>query len=267
MKAHMPWTRLVLSCLVVGGAAMLPVASHATDGGSPQPPPSGGGESAPLQASPPTYYESAVGGTSTESLESTDPTLPATLAIDDASATTRYQATSQTATSTEWQLRIDGFDRRHERVDGIYDMVLVIPLPASETGSDAFQAAKRGFFVEEGGTEATVPLIYGGEKVVLKRNVGIEKSLLRQLVGPNGLPDLSGTGYRWTAWDSIMRRDVAYQDTVQATGHLEYTTAAGIAAPSADDARMAAYLITWIPGLPADIAPFTVRMDVVPPSP
>jgi hypothetical protein len=262
------WNRLLFSCLLAGGGALLPVASFATDGSSPPPPPSGGdGASAPLQASPPTYYESAVGETSTESLESADPTLPATLAIDDATATTRYQATSQTATSTEWQLRIDGFDRRHERVDGIYDMVLVIPLPASESGGDAFQATKRGFFVEEGGLDATVPLIYGGEKVVLKRNVGLEKSLLRQLVGPSGLPDLAGTGFRWTAWDSIMRRDATYQDTVQATGHLEYTTAAGIAAPSPDDARMAAYLITWIPGLPADIAPFTVRMDVVPPSP
>ncbi len=267
MKTRLPWTRLAISCLLAGGATLHPLPSFATDGGFAPPPPGGSGGSESLQASQPTYYESAVGGTSTESLESTDPTLPATLAIDDASATTRYQVTSRTATSTGWQLRIDGFDRRHERVDGIYDMVLVIPLPASETGGDAFQATKRGFFVEEGGVEGTVPLIYDGEKVVLKRNVGLEKSLLRQLVGPGRLPDLAGTGYRWTAWDSIMRRDAAYQDTVQASGHLEYTTAAGTAAPSPDDARMAAYLITWIPGLPADVAPFTVRMDVVPPGP
>ena len=262
---RMARSRLAIVVSIALGAALLPGASQATDGGSAPPPPPGEGAGLAVQASAPTYYESVVGSASTESLATADPALPTTLTIDAATATTRYQATSQTSSTTTWQLRIDGFDRRHERVDGIYDMVLVLPLPESAGGRDAFTATRRGFFVEEGAAGSTVPLIYGGEKVVLKRNVGIEKSLLRQLVGPRALPDLSGTGYRWTAWDSIMRRDDTHQDTVQASGHLEYTTAAGVAAPSPDDERMAAYLITWIPGLPADIAPFSVRMDVVPP--
>ena len=144
-------------------------------------------------------------------------------------------------------------------------MVLVLALPEAG-GRDAFEATKRGFFVEEGGAGASVPLIYGGEKVVLKRNVGVEKTLIAQVVGPNGLPDLAGSGYRWTAWDAVMQRDPAHEDTVQARGHLEYTTAPNVAAPDPADPRMAAYLITWIPSLPASVPPFSVRMDVAPPN-
>jgi hypothetical protein len=251
--------------LAVLAVALAPLATVATDG-SPAPPSGssdGGGETLLSASSTETYYESAVGTDSARSLETNDPTLPTTLVVDDATAVTSYRATAETATGTEWQLRIDGFERRHERVDGIYDMVLVLALPTAN-GRDAFDTSRRGFFVEEGGAQASVPLIYGGEKVVLKRNVGLEKSLLRQLIGPNGLPDLAGTGYRWTAWDTIMKRDSAHEDVVQARGHLEYTTASGVAAPDPADGRMAAYLITWIPGLPGQIPPFSVRMDVVP---
>ena len=268
------WTRLLTTPVVAVAFALAPPVVQATDGSS-APPSGGGGGGASLLSSmsdspstsltTETYYEGAVGGASAKSLETTDPTLPTYLAIDDAIATASYRSIT-TATGSAWQLRIDGFERRHERVDGIYDMVLVVPLPAAN-GRDAFEAARRGFFVEEGGVGAAVPLIYGGEKVVLKRNVGLEKSLLGQLTGPNGLPDLAGTGYRWTAWDSIIQRDPSHEDTVQARGHLEYTTASGVAPPDPDDPRMAAYLITWMPGLPARIPPFSVRMDVVATSP
>lgn len=251
-----------LGRLAAAAALLLPLSAHATDGASMVAPP-GGGEAA-LNTSA-TYYETVVDGATVQSLSTADPTLPTELVIDHATAVATYRPIAQTATSIEWQLRIEGFERRHERVDGIYDMVLVVPLPAAQ-GRDAFEATKRGFFVEEGGADASVPLIYGGEKVVLKRNVGIEKSLLPQLSGHDGLPDLAGSGYRWTAWDTVMQRDDSHQDVVQARGHLEYTTALGVAAPDPNDARLAAYLITWIPGLPANIAPFSVRMDVAPPS-
>jgi hypothetical protein len=54
---------------------------------------------------------------------------------------------------------------------------------------------------------------------------------------------------------------------VQARGHLEYTTASGVAPPDPDDPRMAAYLITWIARSSGTHPPFSVRMDVVATSP
>ena len=107
-----------------------------------------------------------------------------------------------------------------------------------------------------------MPLIYGGEKIVLKRNIGLEKMLLPGLVGPRGLPDIAGSGFRWTAWDTIVRRDPAYSDTVQARGRLAYSTPLGTSSPDPADPRMAAYLLTWIPSLPADVPPYAVRIGV-----
>ncbi|RIL05474.1 MAG: hypothetical protein DCC71_10210 [Proteobacteria bacterium] len=245
----------VVCCLVLcATAATATLPARASDGGSAPPDPEDGG------APSPTYYEAVVGGTSAESLTSTDPTLPQSLEIQDASATAEYRQLG----STEWELRIEGFQRRHERVDGIYDMVLVLALPVSSQGRDAFEATQRGFFVEEGSPGASVPLIYGGEKIVLKRNVGIEKTLLARVIASGGLPDLTGSGYRWTAWNTIARRDPAHGDSVTARGYLRYTTGAGVAPPDGADPRFAAYLITWIPGLPPTIPPYAVRMDVQP---
>ncbi len=225
--------------------------------------PPAGGADASLLAAAPTYYESAVGTDSVRALETTDPTLPTQLNVDEATATATYRTTAETPPRSAWRLRIDGFERRHEHVDAIYDMVLVLALPEAG-GKDAFEPAKRGFVVDDG---SAGPLVYGGEKVVLKRNVGIEKSLLGQVTGPGGLPDLTGSGYRWTAWDTIVERDPDHTDTVTASGHLDYTTDSGVRPPDPDDPRMAAYLITWVPELPASVPPFGVRMDVAPPAP
>jgi hypothetical protein len=253
-------------CLAAAAAVAAASPARATDGTAMvAPPPDGGAQASLLAAAPPTYYETAVGTDSVQALETTDPTLPTRLAIDAATAVATYRTVGQAAARSLWQLRIDGFERRHEHVDAIYDMVLVLALP-EVGGRDAFESAKRGFVVEDGNPIAPSPLVYGGENVVLKRNVGIEKSLLAQLTGQGGLPDLAGSGYRWTAWDTIMERDPDHEDTVQASGHLEYTTASGVAPPDPDDPRMAAYLITWIPELPASIPPFSVRMDVAPAS-
>lgn len=210
-----------------------------------------------------TYYQAAVGD-ALASLSSADATLPAALHIEPAAATVAYRASAD-ATGQQWELRIENFERNHERVDAIYDMVLVLPLPADADGRDAFRALERGVRIEEGLAGRSVPLVYGGEKVVLKRNVGLEKALLPQLVGGGAgrLPSLAGSGYRWTAWDTIVERDADFGDIVQARAVLRYATAGDVAPPSAADERLAAYLITWIPQLSAGVPPYAVRMDVV----
>lgn len=210
-----------------------------------------------------TYYEAVVGD-SLASLSSTDATLPTALHVESAAATVAYTS-SAGPERRQWELRVDGFERNHERVDAIYDMVLLLPLPAAASGGDAFLPLDRGVRIEEGLPGRSVPLVYGGEKVVLKRNVGLEKGLLPQVVGDGAgrLPSLDGTGYRWTAWDTIVERDAGFGDVVQARAVLRYETATGVAPPAAGDARLAAYLITWIPQLSASIPPYAVRMDVV----
>ena len=224
----------------------------------------GGAATSPLVLAPvdepQTYYQQVVGDASAAALASAEPGLPSTLAIEDATATARYLRLSERG----WQVRIEGFRRNHERVDAIYDMVLVLPLPAAADGRDGFTTRERGVRIEEGPAGRSVPLVYGGEKVVLKRNVGLEKSLLPRLVG-NGagsLPSLDGTGYRWTAWDTVVTRDAGFGDVVQARAELGYETAADAPAPDPDDPRFAAYVITWIPALPAHVPPYAVRIDV-----
>lgn len=206
-----------------------------------------------------TYYETVVGGSSVESLATADAELPGVLAIHEAEATARYTRVA----GDGWELRIEGFQRNHERVDAIYDMVLVLPLPAGSAGADGFSSAARGVEVEEGPVDRSVPLVYGGEKVVLKRNGALEKGLLPSLVGSGAgqLPSLDGTGYRWTAWNAIVARDAGFSSVVQARAVLRYE-AGGAEAPDAADPRFAAYLITWIPALPASIPPYAVRIDV-----
>lgn len=206
-----------------------------------------------------TYYESVVGGSSVAVLTTTDGELPSTLAIQEASAVARFIRLD----GDGWELRIEGFQRNHERVDGIYDMVLVLPLPKDAGGLDAFTTDARGVQIEEGPRDRSIPLIYGGEKMVLKRNGALEKGLLPDLVGSGAgqLPSLEGTGYGWTAWNAIVARDASFASVVQARAILRYE-AGGTEAPDAGDPRLAAYLITWIPALPASIPPYAVRIDV-----
>lgn len=235
----------------------------ATDGGSAPPPPEesgdGSGESATSTSSA-TYYEATLGTTSADAFASSEPGVPAALAIEVEDATVRYAITDSNAQSTSWKLSIDDFARPHERVDATYDMILVLALP-DDAG---FHALDRGVSILA--TDGT-PLTYGGEEIVLKRNHGLDKTLLASLiqvdVSNGGLPDLSDTGYRFTAWDAIVRYDPDHGSTVEARAELHYRTEPGVAAPDADDARLAAYLITWIPSLPVMIAPYAVRMDVV----
>ena len=264
------------AALIAGGLLLAATPGAATDGGYAAPDPPQAAPSSAAQATPataeqaaaaqPTYYESAVGASSVDVLASPAAQVPTSLAIVDASATAQFTALSLVGDRREWQLQLSGFSRRHERVDAVYDMVLVLPLPALADGRDGFQAVGRGVAVVEGALDKAVPLIYGGEKVVLKRNVGLEKTLLPGLIGSGrgatGLPDLAGSGYHWTAWDAIVARDEGYGDTIEARARLRYRTAASASAPDAGDSRLAAYLITWIPALPASIPPFAVRIEV-----
>jgi hypothetical protein len=252
--------------LACAGAVLLVSASaRASDGGhTPPPPPEEEGSAVAPATSSATYYESALDSDSAASLASPSPELPRALEIADATATAELVAVADRSDRREWELRIEGFERRHERVDATYDMVLVVPLPAGADGRELFRPLQRGVRVEEGAAGRAVPLVYGGEKIVLKRNVGIEKTLLPGLVGSQagGLPDLAGSGYRWTAWDAIVPRDPSYGEVIQARATLRYETPLEVAPPDPADARLAAYLVTWIPSLPATVPPYAVRIDV-----
>jgi hypothetical protein len=124
-------------------------------------------------------------------------------------------------------------------------------------------------FVDEGavrGLEVAAdakPIVYSGEIVVLKHNVPLERSWLPLLAGaPQGLPDLSRTGYAWTLWDAMVRYDASMGDTVQAYASFEYQADAKARALDANDPRSSGFVITWIPTLET-APPFAVRLDVV----
>lgn len=214
-----------------------------------------------------TYYEATLGGTSTDGWEDLEAPLPDRLHVVDGEALVRYQRLASEPDT--WEVRVDGFDRRHETVAAVYDMILVLPLPEDAEGGDAFVALDRGVELLQGSPGDPTPLVYGGETLQLKRNVALEKTLLPSLTGSGtaALPDLAGTGYRYTAWDAIVTRDPHYGDTVAGRARLRYTSAPGVAAPDDADDRFAAWWITWIPSLVAEVEPYTVRMDVVPPAP
>jgi hypothetical protein len=256
---------MVASALVLGASA-----ARATDGGyaAPDPPPA---QAAAEHAAEPTYYESVLGSRTVGDLASPEAQAPTGLQVVEASATAQYTALAAPGERRAWQVRLVGFSRRHERVDATYDMLLLLPLPATADGRDAFQAIGRGVAVEEGAPERAVPFIYGGEKVVLKRNVGLEKTFVHGLLagssGAAGLPDLAGTGYHWTAWDAIFPRDASYGDGVRASATLRFRAPAAVAAPDPSDPRFAAYVVTWIPALPATVPPYAVRIDVIPAAP
>ena len=217
-------------------------------------------------SSGPTYYEEVVQSASPDQLNSNSSQLPTSLHFSDSSATVQYISVQTEADRIDWTLKIRGLTRNHERVDAVYQIIAVLPLPQGADGKDAFQATQWGIAPREGPEGAGVPFIYGGEKVLLKRNVALERMLLPNLVGPSGsadkLPSLAGTGYEYTLWDAIIRYDSGFGDTVQVFADLQYATDAGVSSPNAADEDLKAYVLTWIPGLDASIAPFTIRMDI-----
>jgi len=216
----------------------------------------------------PTYYEELLGTQSPEALASAEPGLPARLSIDDSSASVTYESVPG-KDGIDWLIRVRGLTRSHERIDALYQMIAVLPMPIDEVGLSAFQTKSRGIVPREGTEQSSVPLIYGGEKVVLKRSVALEKTLLRGLVGsgPGMLPNLAGTGYEYTLWQTIIRYDESYGDTVQVFADVPYSTDFDVEPPDAKDERLKAYVITWIPELDSSLPPFGIRMDIEPAAP
>jgi hypothetical protein len=210
-----------------------------------------------------TYYQQMVGNQPLAALESSSPGVPTALAISDSSATVEYVPTAQPDGSVHWDVLVQGFERNSERVNAVYDMVFVLALPVAPSGAAAFTPLDSAIVPQVGTQTASVPLVYRGEQIALKRNVGLEKSLLPELVGDptqGKLPSLAGTGYAYTLWDTIVQYDPGYGPTIQAWASFHYATDTTVSAPVASDPRMKAYLITWIPTLNSNIPPYAVRM-------
>lgn len=205
----------------------------------------------------PTYYEVAVDQEAVASAETTrdgaaSGGLPTSLYVVDGAGGVTYRPLGDGA----WEVSVEVAERPHERVDAVYDLVLALPLPL---GSKA--RAWRIAPTASPGSAST--LVYGGEPVVLKRNVPLEHAWLPILAGaPGGLPDLADSGYAWTFWDAIVRYDANAGARVRAHGTFRYETDPAVAAPDAADPENAAYVITWIPTLES-VPPFAVRLDIV----
>jgi hypothetical protein len=212
-----------------------------------------------------TYYEGVVGGDSASSLESSDSGVPTRLSVSDSSATVAYSSVARQDGRLEWTASIRGFSRPTERVEAVYHVIAILPLPVDAQGRSLATPAYFGIVPREGTPQASVPLIYSGEKVVLKRSHALERTLLPSLIGSASgqLPSLAGTGYGYTFWDAIVRYDPAYGDTLQSFVDFQYTTDPGVAAPDAMDERLKAYVVTWIPALDPSVPPYAVRLDVV----
>lgn len=256
------------ACLL---ALLLASPALATDGASAGDGEEGsGGEGAAAASSvsgtPSTYYEQELGGTSTYGFVDAAAELPSSLHVSEGEAVLRYRRVA--GRSSRWEVTATGFERRHETVDAVYDMILLLPLPEDAYGGDGFEPVDRAVVLREGSPDRAVALVYGGEKLQLKRNTALEKTFLPGLIGspgePGKLPSLSGTGYRYTAWDAIVTRDPHYADTVQGWARFRFDAAPSVARPDPADPRLAGWWITWIPSLTSDVEPYAVRMDVVP---
>ncbi len=252
MKSHSDSLRSRKAALValVGGALALSVPAGAVDGGA---------------AVSLTYYQQITGSQPVSALESTSPGVPTALAIDNGSATVEYIPTPQPNGSVLWDVLVQAFQRNSERVNTVYDMVFVLPLPVTSSGAAAFTPVDSAIVPSLGTPAAPQPLLYGGEAIVLKRNVGLEKSLLPGLAGDPSqgkLPSLAGTGYAYTLWDTIVQYDPGCGPTIQGWASFHYATDTTVSPPVASDPRMKAYLITWIPTLTSNIPAYAVRMAV-----
>jgi hypothetical protein len=205
----------------------------------------------------PTYYELATDEQAVASAETTKDSsasggLPNSLYVVDAEGGVSYRDLGDGA----WEVSVEVAERPHERVDAVYDLVLALPLPIGSKAETWRIATKAS-------PTSTSTIVYGGESIVLKRNVPLEHAWLPLLAGaPGGLPDLSRTGYAWTFWDAIVRYDASAGATVQAYGTFRYQADPRVVAPDAENPDNAAYVITWIPTLEA-VPPFAIRLDVL----
>ncbi len=206
------------------------------------------------------YYEQMAAGESLAPAPTADGAasggLPTELYVVEAAGGVRYRDLGD----GRWAVDIEVAPRPHERVDAVYDLVLALPLPL-DSKSNAWRIAPR-----VGSHAGAAPFAYGGEEVVLKRNVPLEAAWLPLLAGaPNGLPELSSSDYVWTFWDAIVRYDPTASSTLQAFGSFRYTTPSWVRELDPEDPRNAAYVITWVPTLDA-VPPFAIRLDVQAPA-
>ncbi len=253
--------KIALYIGLAGVLSLAPLAATAIDGES-----IGGGMMGMAAApSGPTYYENLVGETNTAELTSTAGGLPTSLYLSDSSATVSYARKGGKRSAT-WTVKVRNLQRPHEKIDAVYQIVAVLPLPVTPAGLPAFSALQWGIEPRTGDEKKSSRLKYGGEKLVLKRNVVLEKALLPNLVGETSdrLPSLIGTGYEYTLWDTIVLYDPEYGETVQALADFSYTTASNVPAPDAADDRFKVYVLTWIPTLDPSIPPYAIRLDVRP---
>lgn len=235
---------IVLTCVIAGAPVLSATRAHGID----------------TLAVAPTYYEQVIGEGSLAELETPSGGLPASLHVLDAEGRVEYRTTRTDGDRVHWTVDLEMEERAHERVDTVYDLILALPLP------EEFAAEQWGIPVREGSKSRSVPFVYGGEKVTLKRNIGLEKAWLPSLVGAAGsLPDLSGSGYVFTLWDAILRYDPGRGPHLQGIASFSFSTPLGVSAPNPADERLAGYLITWIPTLPSGVPPYTIRIDVRPP--
>jgi len=270
----------LLSVPLVLTLSLVPAPILAIDGGGaapPDPPPTGSSDgtslgalttqsdslatqSDPLASDAPSYYQEAVeqgGSARAASLDAGAPAgLPSSLYVVPAKGSISYRDHGD----GDWTVSVTMAERPHEKLDAVYDLVLALPLPL------AAQAKTWRIPVRQGIPSRSVPAIYAGEKIALKRNTPLETTWLPVLLASSALPDLSDSGYGWTLWDTIVRYDASAGSTVQGFGSLDYTAGGAVAALDPDDPRSAAYVITWVPTLDAAVPPFTIRLDVVAPN-
>lgn len=207
-------------------------------------------------SNPPAFSTSTYEAKDRASAEALASGLPEGLQVVEAGGAVRYVATGD----GEWRVTVEVAERPHEAVDTVYDLVLALALPIG------FHTDEWRIGVREGSPDASVPVVYAGEKVRLKRNLALEASWLPLLTSAGaGLPDLSEGGYAWTLWDTIVRYDENAGPSLQGFATLAYAADPSVSAPDPEDPRNAAYVINWVPSLDAAIAPYALRLDAVPP--
>jgi len=150
--------------------------------------------------------------------------LPKSLHTVDAAGAVAYSGDAG-----RWRVKLTMDERPHEKVDAVYDLVLALPLPAKLSSADWRIDARSG-------TKAPRAPRLRRRGRVAQRNAPLEASWLPLLVGASdGLPDLSGSGYAWTLWDTVLRYDAGAGATLQGFASFGYEADASLAAPDPED--------------------------------
>lgn len=213
---------------------------------------------------PETYYELVLAGRPVETLASRAAELPTRLAVVDDHETRATYRASENGSEQVWTVVVDGYHKKHERIDAVYQMVIVLPLPVDSQGSDAFTPEEWALRPQKGPEPEAEPVYYHGEPLVYRRAPTLERLWLPLLVGPGPghLPPLGDTSYQWTMWDTVVLFDPEHGPEVKGSLRFSYATPHDTPAPDPADDRFAIYLITWIPTLDAVIAPLALRARV-----